>query len=99
MEYFQTGDLLYFKTDILPKDLEEIKTGVILHSDTTGHNHKVHGAKLLKDKDGTMYISTSDLAVLTHEEHKDLALPAGNYRVQIVKEYDHMLEEARNVID
>lgn len=98
MNYFQTGDLLFFE-DTLPAELEEIKTGIILHSDATNHTHKVHGGKLFKKNDGTMFISTSDMAILKHEEHKDLLLPAGNYRVQIVREYDHLLEESRNVID
>jgi hypothetical protein len=97
--YFQTGDLLYKKQDKKPTGLKEIKSGVILHSDTTGHNHKVKNGKLYTDKQKQMWIVVSKRATLTHEEHNDLFLPKGIYKVEIVREYDHMLEESRNVVD
>lgn len=99
-KYFQAGDLLFFEGAKIPKDVTEKKDGVILHSDTTGHSHKVIGpeAKLYL-KDGKTYISTSEIAILTHPEHKDLALPPGNYEMRIVQEFDHLAEESRNVID
>lgn len=98
MKYAQQGDILFVESD-LPKNSKEIKDGVILHSDTTGHSHKVHGGVLLSDDNKVLFISTSEMAIVTHEEHKDLYLPPGNYKVRIVQEYDHMAEEARNVID
>lgn len=96
--FYQQGDLLFFNEGV-PSGLQEIKSGVILHSDTTGHSHKVHGGVLLSDENKVLFISTSEMAVVTHEEHKDLHLPAGNYKVRIVREFDHLMEEARNVID
>jgi acyl CoA:acetate/3-ketoacid CoA transferase len=99
MNYFQTGDLLYIETTELPKKLTAIKSGVILHSDTTGHSHVVHNAKLFKNTDGKMFIQVPKLAKLTHEEHKDLKLPKGNYEIRIVQEFDHAENEARSVID
>ncbi len=96
--YFQTGDILYFTTS-LPKDISVVENGVILHSDTTGNTHKVHNGLLYRDKDGKMYITAKENTTLTHPEHKDLKLPEGDYELRIVKEYDHLLEESRNVID
>lgn len=99
MQYRQTGDLLYFTEAKLPRGLKEIKTGVLLHSDNTGHSHILKNGKLFKAKDNVMWIFVPRKAVLKHEEHNDLELPKGVYRVQRVMEYDHLLEESRAVID
>jgi len=96
--FWQAGDTLWFEGASIPKDATEKKDGIILHSDTTGHSHKVKNAQLFM-KDGKPFIVAEKEAVLTHEEHKDLKLPPGNYEMKIVKEYDHLLEESRNVID
>jgi hypothetical protein len=38
-------------------------------------------------------------AEVSHEEHKTIAIPPGEYRIGIVQEYDHFAEEARAVQD
>jgi len=38
-------------------------------------------------------------ATLKHEEHKPLSLPPGLYRTRIVKEFDHLSQRTRNVVD
>ena len=38
-------------------------------------------------------------AFIKHEEHKPLSLPPGVYRTRIVKEFDHLSQRTRNVVD
>ena len=38
-------------------------------------------------------------AIIKHEEHKPLSLPPGVYRTRIVKEFDHLSQRTRNVVD
>ena len=38
-------------------------------------------------------------ATLKHEEHKPLSLPPGLYRTRIVREFDHLSQRTRNVVD
>ena len=38
-------------------------------------------------------------AIIKHEEHKPLSLPPGMYRTRIVKEFDHLSQRTRNVVD
>lgn len=45
------------------------------------------------------YLKIDAPADLVHEEHKTIAIPPGEYRIGIVREYDHFKEEAREVID
>ena len=49
--------------------------------------------------DGTRYVRVETETPLRHEEHKEILLPPGEYRVGFVQEYDHLAEEARAVID
>ena len=38
-------------------------------------------------------------AVIRHEEHNPVTLPQGLYKVRIVREFDHLTQRTRNVVD
>ncbi len=38
-------------------------------------------------------------AIIKHEEHKPLSLPPGLYKTRIVREFDHLSQQTRNVVD
>jgi hypothetical protein len=97
IQYWQTGDYLYFKTASIPSKRKKRSSGVIIKSPVTGHAHVVVGGSLLVTEDKRMFIKGP--ATLKHEEHKDLSLPKGYFEVKQVQEYDHLLEESRAVID
>lgn len=55
---------------------------------------------LLDKSTGTRYLKVADEPIeVSHEEHKTISVPPGKYRIEIVREYDHFLEEARKVVD
>lgn len=87
---------------------------VLAEGEATGHAHVVHEPVSLAvldapqpatveieliERDGEMYLRTSGPTEVTHEEHKPISLPAGNWRVRKVREYDHLEEEAHEVWD
>ena len=43
--------------------------------------------------------SPEKFATIKHEEHKPLSLPPGLYRTKIVKEFDHLSQKTRYVVD
>ncbi len=105
MGYFQQGDILIEAFDKIPANTKKVEaTGrgyVLFEGDVTGHAHaieKVADVDFL-EKDGVFYIVNKKPAVVTHEEHKPITIPAGSWRVRGVQEYDHFAEEARRVID
>ena len=53
--------------------------------------------------DVPMYVevkaSPEKFATIKHEEHKPLSLPPGLYRTKIVKEFDHLSQKTRYVVD
>lgn len=109
---YQQGDVV-FKSTIIPKNLhEKITNPIVQHGEHTGHKHQLqfrHEDKrtngqcnqweMFKDNNGERYLKVNEPTDLTHEEHKTITLPPGEYEIAIVQEYDHFLEEARQVQD
>jgi hypothetical protein len=97
---YQQGDVLIKKVKSFSggKKLDHLR---LAEGEATGHAHKVSEGKAeLYEKDGIMYLRVnSDTATVTHEEHKEIELSRGDYEINIVQEYDHFEEEARNVVD
>lgn len=94
MIYYQQGDVLLKKTtDAVGK---KIATNLLWKGQQ--HHHRVKGKyKILKK--GSEIFLMSQGCTLYHEEHKDIKIPKGEYILDIVREYDHFLEESRQVID
>ena len=95
----QQGDVLIKKiTQIKGKKLNHL---ILAEGESTGHKHTItEGDAELYESDGKLYLKViSEKATLTHQEHKTIEIPQGDYAIEIVKEYDHFSEEARNVKD
>lgn len=102
MKYLQQGDTLYFPIDALPDDLIDLKSDVVQWGETTHHAHRLHGEDftiLQEPKSKQKYLRLINPTMLKHEEHHDIKLPPGNYRIGIVIETDHMTGVTRQVAD
>lgn len=101
----QQGDIIFVKIEgKIPaegKRRERTERGfVIAEGEASNHFHVVKDADvLLVEKDGQLFIGCEGDVIVTHEEHKPVTLPAGDYEVRRVQEYDHFAEEARSVED
>ena len=95
MNYFQQGDVL-LKQCNKPSNVEKLKTDLLWKG--ANHHHRIKG-KFMIGKSGDDIFVHSKGATLFHEEHKDIFLPEGFYKLGIVMEYDHQAEESRRVID
>lgn len=96
---FQQGDVVIVK-------IEEVKGKKLKHltlakGEHTGNHHTItEGEAELYEQEGTLFLRViSPEATLTHQEHGAITIPKGDYKVNIVREYDHFAEEARNVKD
>lgn len=101
--YYQQGDTLYYPCE-LPSGLKELKTDVVQEGEATGHAHRLHGSsddyQLFENpKQKVKYLRIVKPVALRHEEHHEVLLPPGDYRIGIVREYDHFKEEAKQVVD
>lgn len=96
---YQQGDVLFKKVNgVKGRELNHL---VIAEGELTGHKHVVtSGEATLYEENGVLYLHVdSDEAVITHEEHKSVTIPKGDWEIGIVQEYDHFAEEARRVKD
>jgi hypothetical protein len=96
---FQQGDVILVKvSEIKGKKLNHL---ILAEGEVTGHCHEItKGDAELYKHEGTLFLRVaSDTAELTHQEHKTIILPKGDFEIKKVKEYDHFLEEARRVQD
>jgi len=101
----QQGDVLLesYDGEIEGKKLDHL---ILAHGES-GHRHEVETrsdldkefAELYESKKGLVLKVIGDEVEVRHEEHKTVTLPKGNYTVRRVQEYDHFLEESRNVQD
>lgn len=97
MNYYQQGDVLLkqYKGKMPGKEFK----GSLLHKGEQHHHALSGGAFLIIEGEKNKFLDVAEDTSLTHEEHKTIAIPRGQYKVEFVQEYDHWLEESRAVID
>lgn len=83
------GDVVVIRCDS-PGELGEDAKGVVAAGEATGHFHKVSRAKVnsvINDMLQRVVVVNQSVAKLTHQEHKTIALPRGEYRTGIQRQY------------
>ena len=96
---FQQGDVIVIKTNGIKGN--KLNHLILAYGEATGHHHQItKGDAELYEHEGTLFLKVnSKTATLTHEEHKTITIPKGDFIVRRVREYDHFQEEARQVCD
>ena len=96
---YQQGDVVIVATtSVKGKKLNHLTLAL---GEATGHHHTItEGDAELYEHEGTLFLKVnSDKVTLTHQEHKTIEIPQGEYQINIVKEYDHFNEESKSVQD
>ena len=81
---------------------------ILAYGEVTGHAHEVivdappmgddvPAQQLFEEPDGTRLLVVRGPAMLRHEEHAPLAIPAGTY--QVIRQREYTPEAIRNVAD
>lgn len=97
MKYYQQGDCL-IKPCVVSGELK--KGNTLVEGEHTGHAHRVTAGDFeLYEKDGTVYLKAKTECTVTHEEHHAQTVAPGEYRVDIVKEYDPYAKAIERVRD
>lgn len=97
------GDVFLERIDVGIEGLETVPLEdgriVLAHGEATGHAHVVtgDGAALLQDGEGGRFLDVREPCRLRHEEHDEIGLEEGLYRVLIQREYTP--EAEREVLD
>jgi len=102
---YQQGDVLIETVDSIPEEAVSELAGergfILAAGEVTGHAHTINprGATLMGHNGQRFLKVYANSATVKHEEHGHVKLPKGDYKIRIVKEYDHFAEEARSVKD
>ena len=102
--FYQQGDVLLRKVSSIPSGAvkENKKCRIVLaEGETTGHAHAIADIDSVDTfiAGNDRFLEVKKETVLNHEEHNAICVSAGLYKIGIVQEYDHFVEEARNVQD
>ncbi len=105
INHLRHGDVLMTRVDSLPKgsDIEHKGQYILKWGEATNHAHRLtvknqNNMKVYQAADG-VYICLMEIGTLTHEEHKQLEVPVGIYKIDQETEYDPFLSSIRVVID
>lgn len=86
------GDVLFIKTDRIPENLVIKGDNIVAEGKVSDHKHMLMDGVLYQDEKGDLFVNVdTGIATVTHEEHKSITLPAGNYKVIKQREYEPML--------
>jgi hypothetical protein len=85
---YRQGDLLFVEVPSVPDSARSLRHRIIAEGEATGHRHQLAGNTAELYEDGTvMFLKVIDWASIIHEEHDEIRLPEGAYRVVRQREY------------
>lgn len=79
--------------------MKKIEGKKLAEGETTGHAHTLNSSEVFELDNGLRTFSNNQNDVLTHQEHKPITIPKGKYISGKILEYDHFLEESKEVRD
>lgn len=95
------------KNNLIPTNAKPVDENHLALGEVTGHGHRLQGAIgqdfQIYTKDGVRFCQLNSNVELKHEEHNTQLLQKDMFpkgmEIQVVREYDHFAEEARDVLD
>ena len=97
---FQQGDVIIEKVDNVPNGFNQKSDNHLAEGEATGHYHEALGGGVaVMENEKEMFLSAPSGCSVVHQEHGEITIPAGEYRVRRVQEYNHFTEEAHEVRD
>ncbi len=100
MSYYQQGDVLIKKVAHTIGEFKKVSSYVLAEGEVTGHCHTLLGNNFsVLEKDGKVFVKINETSEVIHQEHSNINILPGEYEIQKVREYDHFLEESRNIKD
>lgn len=98
MQPIRQGDVILIPAQIYYfMGVEQLPHLTLAKGEATGHRHRIsEGEAELYEVNGTLYMTVfSNTALLTHEEHKPIAVPQGDWMIRIQREYEPQDEPQR----
>ena len=99
MEYYQQGDCL-IKPAKIPNKANKKRRNVLIEGELTGHVHRVtEGQFEIMIEAQKIFLKAITECKVTHEEHREIVIPPGEYEIDRVREADPFQNAVRSVMD
>lgn len=100
------GDVIVYHTENLPENFATMQTepnACLAYGEATGHAHQLQDGefelKIDPENPTVRHLRVIKPTALRHQEHKEITLRPGNYRIGIQREYDPFEKKIRDVVD
>lgn len=91
------GDVLAIQIDKLPKSLKKKKDNVLVHSDSTMHDHTLVKGTVYVDKNGKMFADVPKKTQIVHTmDHDPIDIPKGVYEIR--RQTEHLMGDMVRVV-
>lgn len=98
---WRQGDIFMAAVAEIPQYAEPMNHGVLAEGEITGHAHRIADARHaeLYQHEGQLYLHVvADQVAIVHDEHHEIVLPRGCYRVWRQREFRPALETRSHTI-
>lgn len=94
---YRQGDVLALEVSKLPKGLKKKKDNILVHSDSTQHNHTLVKGTVYQDKKGKLYADVPSKTQIVHTmDHDPVNLPKGVYEIR--RQQEHLMGDMVKVV-
>lgn len=91
------GDVMAISITKLPKGLKKKKDNVLVHSDSTMHDHTLVKGTVFVDKNGKLYADVPRKTQIVHTmDHDPVDLPKGFYEIR--RQVQHTKDDMVQVV-
>ena len=101
--WYQQGDVTIKPVNAIPPGATaapDARGRVLAEGEATGHKHLAQAEDVrLFLHEGTLYMRAPKGTTVVHEEHRVIEVPAGDYQIGIVREFDHFSGVSHRVFD
>lgn len=105
-EWGMHGDVVIQRVKELPENFDQLTkepNDCLAYGEHTGHAHKLFDGefdlRIDPENPSVRHLRVVEPVALRHQEHKEVILRPGNYRVGIQREYDPFEKRIREVAD
>ncbi len=86
---FRQGDIYIIRIAKLPKGLKKKGSQILVHSDSTMHDHTLKSGTVFIDKEGKMFADVPRKTQIVHTmDHAPIDIPKGVYEIRRQVQYD-----------
>src|SRR5258708_39077285 len=91
------GDIWIESISTLPKGLKKKKDNVLVHSDSTMHDHSLKAGTVYVDKNGELFLDVPKNTQVIHTfDHQPINIPKGKYLM--IRQREYLMKDITRVV-